>query len=170
MNRWLATLAPLCIAIAAPAVAQNAADEAALRRIAQSFGEAWGRHDARALTASMSEAAIFVTAGGRRLEGRGNIENYHARLFRGSASQSTNATLNVTLRFLRPDVALVERWWQIDKDRYSDRSPRPQRTGLMTMVAERRNGGWLVTSVQSINVSAPGRAVERCACPATGAE
>jgi uncharacterized protein (TIGR02246 family) len=164
MKSWLYALPAVCAVAALPAAAQTPADTAALTQIAVGFGNAWDRHDARALVENMAEDAVFVTAGARRLAGRAAIEGYHGRLFRGSASQSRNGTTNVNVRFVRPDVAMVERQWRIEGDRYSNGSPRLPRTGLMTMVAERRNARWAIAWVQNSNLSAPPRPQVPCAC------
>ncbi len=164
MKSWLHALPAVCAVAALPAAAQTPADTTALRQIAVGFGNAWDRHDAQALVENMGEDAVFVTAGARRLVGRAAIESYHGRLFRGSASQSRNGTTNVNVRFLRPDVAIVERQWRIDGDRFSDGSPRLPRAGFMTMVAERRNARWAITSVQNTNVSAEAPPQVPCAC------
>ena len=55
------------------------------------------------------------------------------------------------MRFLRPDVAVVRHSWMAQGDRNVDGTARPQRFGLMTMVAEKRNGIWLVAAVQNTN-------------------
>ncbi len=166
MRDWIVPLACISVAAASPALGQTHTDELALRRLAEGFGEAWGRYDARALAAQMADNIVMVTAGGRRLEGRTNIENYHGRLFRGSARGSTNTTTNVRVRFLRPDTGLVERSWRIDGDRYSDGRARASRTGLTTMVAERRSGVWQIVSAHTSNIAGV-RTTAPCNCPAT---
>lgn len=55
------------------------------------------------------------------------------------------------MQFVRPDVAVVRHSWTAQGDKNVDGSARPQRFGLMTMVADKRNGVWLVVAVQNTN-------------------
>ena len=49
-----------------------------------------------------------------------------------------------TARFLWPDMAVVDWSWKIEGDRNIDGTMRQPRCGMMTMVAEKRNGTRLV--------------------------
>ncbi len=59
--------------------------------------------------------------------------------------------LETAVRFLHPGLAVVHWSWAIQGDKNPDGSPRPQRFGLMTMVAEKRKGRWLVVAAQNTN-------------------
>jgi uncharacterized protein (TIGR02246 family) len=80
-----------------------------------------------------------------------DFETYHARLLSGRFKDSTNTPLETVVRFLRPNLAIVHWSWSIQGDKNPDGSPRPPRFGLMTMVAEKRNGKWLVVAAQNSN-------------------
>jgi hypothetical protein len=54
----------------------------------------------------------------------------------------------------KPDEAALRdlcRSWSAKGDLNFDGSARAQRFGLMTMVAEKQNGTWLVSAVQNVN-------------------
>ena len=56
------------------------------------------------------------------------------------------------MRFLRPEMAVVHWSWKIEGDRNMDGTLRQEpRYGMMTMVAEKRNGTWLVVVAQNTN-------------------
>jgi len=131
--------------------AQTKQDEAAVRRLPQAFSEAFNRHDGHALAAIMADDVDFVTVGLTWLRGRADFEKYHTRLMVGRFKDITHTILETRVRFIRPDVAVVHHSWTIQGDRSVDGSLRPQRFGLMTMVAEKRNGTWLVAAVQNVN-------------------
>jgi hypothetical protein len=59
--------------------------------------------------------------------------------------------LETAVRFIRPDLALIHWSWRIQGDKNADGSPRPPRFGLMTMLAEKRKGTWLVVVEQNTN-------------------
>jgi ketosteroid isomerase-like protein len=59
--------------------------------------------------------------------------------------------LQTEVRFLQPDMAVVHWSWKIEGDRNFDGTPRQQRFGLMTMVAQKRSGAWQVVVAQNTN-------------------
>lgn len=64
------------------------------------------------------------------------------------------------VRFIRPDLALIHWSWTIQGDKNADGSMRPQRFGLMTMLAEKHNGSWLVAAAQNTNAGSAGGSPE----------
>ena len=79
-----------------------------------------------------------------------NEDEFHTRLLSGRFKDSTNTSLQTTVRFLRPDMAVVHWSWKIEGGRNMDGTLRQEpRYGMMTMVAEKRNGTWLVVVAQN---------------------
>lgn len=140
--------------IAPPVAAQSKADENALRQLPIAFGAAWAKQDGRALASIMSEDVDFVTVGATWFRGRRDFEVYHTRLLNGRFNGSTNTPLQISVRFLRRDFATVRWSWAIEGDKNPDGSMRPKRFGLMTMLAEKRKGRWLVAAAQNTNAAA----------------
>jgi uncharacterized protein (TIGR02246 family) len=132
--------------------AQNKADEEAVRKLPQAFCEAWAKHDGHELAKIMADDVDFVTVATTYLHGRADFEKFHTRLLSGRFKDSTNTVLQTTVRFLHHDMAVVHWSWKIEGDRNMDGALRQQpRFGMMTMVAERRNGRWLVVVAQNTN-------------------
>jgi uncharacterized protein (TIGR02246 family) len=131
--------------------AQTAQDEEALRRLPRMFCDAWAKHDGHELAKIMAEDVDFVNVGAVWLRGRADFETYHTRLLSGRFKDSTNAVLETSVRFIQPDIAAVHWSWKIAGDRNPDGSARPERFGLMTMIAEKRKGTWLVVAAQNTN-------------------
>jgi uncharacterized protein (TIGR02246 family) len=143
------TAAPL------PAGAQTKADKEAVRRLPQAFSNAWARHDGHELAKIMADDVDFVTVGATWLHGRADFEKYHTRLLSGRFKDSTITPLQTAVRFLRPDIAVIHWSWRIAGDKNPDGSARKTRYGMMTMVAEKSAGAWLVLVSQNDN-SFPG--------------
>ena len=141
------------------AAAQTLADRRELEALPTKFSLAWAHHDGHELAAIMSENVDFVTVGATWFQGRPNFELYHTRLLNGRFSHSTITPLQRRIRSIRPDLAVVHWSWRIEGDRNFDGSPRPPRVGLMTMLAEKRSGRWLVIVSQNSN-GTPGHAPE----------
>ncbi len=132
--------------------AQTKTDEEALRKLPQAFCNAWAKHDGRELAKIMADDVDFVTVATGYLHGRADFEKFHMRLLAGRFKESTITPLQTTLRFLRPDMAVIHWSWKIEGDRNMDGTPRQQpRYGLMTMVAEKQSVTWLVVVAQNTN-------------------
>jgi uncharacterized protein (TIGR02246 family) len=136
---------------ATAAQAQSKADEDAVGKLPQEFCEAWAKHDGHALAKIMAEDVDFVTVATTYLHGRADFETFHVRLLSGRFKDSTMTALRTTTRFLRPDMAVVHWSWKIEGDRNTDGTPRQPRFGMMTLVAEKKIGNWLVIVGQNTN-------------------
>jgi uncharacterized protein (TIGR02246 family) len=142
-----------------PIGAQTNLDEDAVRKLPQAFSDAWNKHDGHELASIIADDVDFVTVGATWIHGRADFEKYHTRLLSARFSGSTITPLQTAVRFLRPDIAVVHWSWKIEGDRNPDGTARRPRYGMMTMVAEKRNGTWLVVASQNDN-SFPGVAPE----------
>ena len=136
---------------ATAAHAQSKADEDAVGKLPQEFCDAWAKHDGYALAQIMAEDVDFVTVATTYLHGRADFETFHVRLLSGRFKDSTMTVLKTTTRFLRPDMAVVHWSWKIEGDRNADGTPRQPRFGMMTLVAEKKVGNWLVIVGQNTN-------------------
>ena len=130
--------------------AQNKTEEAAVRSVPQAFAAAWAKHDGHELAKIMSEDADFVNVGGDWLHGEGRFR---------AISQSVafwtfrvdDTPLELAVRFLRPNLAVLHWSWRIQGDRNEDLTPRKPRFGLFTMIVEKQSGEWLVVVAQNTN-------------------
>ena len=141
----------LLLLLATTSGAQSKADEEAVRNLPRAFCEAWAKHDGHQLAKIMAEDVDFVTVATTYLHGRSDFEKFHVRLLSGRFKESVNTPLQTTVRFLRPDMAVVHWSWKIEGDKNPDGTPRQPRYGMMTMVAEKRSGTWLVVVAQNTN-------------------
>jgi uncharacterized protein (TIGR02246 family) len=152
VNVKLVLASMLCLlSLGTAAQAQTKDDEAALQRLPEAFRDAFNTHDGQALAAIMADDVDFVTVGLTWFQGRPDFEKYHTRLLRGRFKEISYAILQTHVRFIRPDVAVVRHSWTVKGDKNVDGSDRPQRFGMMTMVAEKRGGTWLVAAAQNVN-------------------
>jgi len=149
-HRFVALLS-LFVTVILPANAQTKADEEAVRKLPQAFRDAWAKHDGHELAKMMADDVDFVTVATTYLHGRSDFEKFHVRLLSGRFKDSTITLLQSTVRFLRPDMAVVHWSWKIEGDKNPDGTSRQPRYGLMTLVAEKRGGNWLVVVGQNTN-------------------
>jgi uncharacterized protein (TIGR02246 family) len=155
MKSLLLAFFTLFVAATLPVGAQTKPDEEAVRKLPQAFADAWAKHDGHELAKIMADDVDFVTVGATWLHGRPDFEKYHVRLLSGRFSESTITPLQTAVRFLRPDIAVIHWSWTLAGDKNPDGTARQRRYGMMTMVAEKRNGAWLVVASQNDN-SFPG--------------
>ena len=149
MKHFLCGLLVFLFAVGAKA--QTKADEQAVQKLPQAFCDAWAKHDGHQLAEIMAEDVDFVTVAAVYLDGRADFEKLHTRLLSGRFKEATNTLVETTVRFLRPDMAAVHWSWKIAGDKNADGSARQPRYGLMVMVAEKRNGAWVVVVAQNTN-------------------
>jgi uncharacterized protein (TIGR02246 family) len=124
-------------------------DEEAVRRLPQAFCAAFNNHDGHELAKIMADDVDFVTVGAYWLHGRPDFEKYHTRMLRGRFAKGKMEPLRIAVRFLRPDIAIIHWSWTGLGDINIDGTARVRRYGMMTMVAEKRNGMWLVAASQN---------------------
>jgi len=151
MRHFSIMLLALFAVVILPVDAQTKADEEAVGKLPQAFSDAWAKHDGHELAKLMADDVDFVTVATTYLHGQSDFEKFHVRLLSGRFKDSSLTPLQTTVRFLRPDMAVVHWSWKIDGDRNPDGTPRQPRYGMMTLVAEKRGGNWLVVVGQNTN-------------------
>ena len=88
--------------------AQSPEDTAAIQAIIQSQADAWNRGDAEAFAAHYAEDGSFTNVIGRQLYGRQAFIKQHALILSTIYKGSHNSFSIGKLKFLRPDVAVVD--------------------------------------------------------------
>jgi uncharacterized protein (TIGR02246 family) len=155
MTRFVFAAIAILLATTSAVRAQAKLDEEAVHNLPQDFCEAFNKHDGHQLAQIMADDIDFVTVGATWLHGKSDFEKYHTRLLSGRFHGITMEPLQVAVRFLRPDIAIVHWSWTGAGDKNPDGTALQRRYGMMTMVAEKRTGSWLVVASQNDN-SFPG--------------
>ena len=118
------------------------------------WGQAWNRHDMKAMAALFTEDADFINVAGHHWKGRQEIEAKHTeRLVQ--FNDSTWTTRAATVTFLKPDVALVHVSWGLKGDTDPDGAVRKPREGVFTWVALKLDGRWQIRAGQNTNANFP---------------
>jgi uncharacterized protein (TIGR02246 family) len=84
------------------------ADEAEIQELLGELTDAWNRGDTGAFGARYRSEATFTNVNGGFYVGRDEFNLRHAEVFRGVFRGTTLALTVRKLRFLRPDVAIVD--------------------------------------------------------------
>jgi uncharacterized protein (TIGR02246 family) len=123
------------------------ADEAAIRDLFRKVLDDWGRGDGYAYGSRFTEDADYVAFEGTHTRGREEISSSHQELFDKWLKGTRLVGRVESVRFLSPDVALVHATGSTvfpGEDR-----PRPSRDSIQTLVAVKREGGWIFTAFQN---------------------
>jgi uncharacterized protein (TIGR02246 family) len=91
-----------------PAQTTNSSDEAKILAIVQDQADAWNRGDADAFAARYADDGSFTNVIGQQLYGKKAFIAQHAQIFATIYKGSHNMFAVGKIKFLRPDVAVVD--------------------------------------------------------------
>lgn len=139
----------------APA-ATSASDEARIRGIIAEQVAAWNVGDAKAFSASFAEDGSFTNIRGTVFYGHHAFEDRHAEIFRTFFRGSNLAMSPTKIRFVRPDVAIVDVATELSALTGAPPGVKPAADGrIRTRLQEVfvKNGGeWRVESYHNVDV------------------
>jgi uncharacterized protein (TIGR02246 family) len=130
------------------------ADETGIRAIMQSQQNAWNKGDAKAFAAHAAEDCLFTNIIGAPFVGRQSFEERHAKIFSTIYAGSHLAIRIRTLKFVTPDVAIVEA--ELALNGYKSLPPgiRADSDGILYTELEEvftnRPGGWQMVSFHNV--------------------
>lgn len=131
-------------AIAQPA--GTAADEAAIRQVIAEMTEGFNRHDGEAASRMYQPNARLVTVRGEVMEGQAAIEQGLTSIFQTRARNATHRTVDLTIRFLRPDIALAHVTNELSGLVAPDGQSLPSHQELSLRVFIKEDGRWQVAA------------------------
>ena len=127
--------------------APSAADEAAIRALVQKCIEGWNKGSGEAFAAQFAEDSDFVVGNGTHLKGRKQNASNHQQIF-DTFFKGTRLWLQVkSVRFLRPDVALIHTLGKVLKPGESDASQEP--ATIQSWTVSKHGNEWLVDAFQN---------------------
>ena len=126
-------------------------DETAIRKLIQQIQDGWNAHDPKAAAAPFAIDADFVVVTGLHLKGRDEIERGFAfRLSQPDYKASKNTITVKSIRFLRPDVAIVHTTFDIE---YSEGGEIKRDHAIETAVVTKARGRWSIIAFQNTVVA-----------------
>ncbi|HEX8568130.1 MAG TPA: SgcJ/EcaC family oxidoreductase [Pyrinomonadaceae bacterium] len=127
-------------------------DDAALRQIVKDVETGWNAHDGKAFAAPFAPDADYVVVNGMYIKGRDIIEKGHIGIFTTIYKDSRNAATIKSVRFLRPDVAVVHVEWNLE---FSANGEAKKSRALNTMIMTKDNGKWSIAAFHNTPVIPP---------------
>jgi uncharacterized protein (TIGR02246 family) len=132
-----------------PAHAQGAAQKAdvdAITTLMARTTEAFNRHDAMAWAAFCTPDAQLVTVRGESMRGIGEIQKGLAAIFATRGRHATLKTLDVSVRLIRPDVAVVHVTNEMSGLPGPDGQALPPHRELSIRVLVKDQAAWRITA------------------------
>ena len=140
------------------------ADEQIIQEIVQHLETSWNRYDSVSFAAVFAEDANFIHIFGGQLDGRPAIEAAHRNIFetiyRGSHA---NFALR-SIRFLRPDVAVVFARANV---KFKEGNQALEIETRPTLIVLKERGNWQIVAFQNTRVSEVSAAAQAAARRAT---
>lgn len=129
-------------------------DEQGIRKVLTAFVEAWNKHDAKAFSMVFAEDADFTNVRGTSATGRAEIEKFHTPLFATRFKDTNQKMTRTRIRFIKPDVASVDAWWEMTGAKGPEGQDIPMRKGLLHFVMTREADQWFITVMHNMDLPA----------------
>ena len=141
---FIVAFVSVCVPVSKGQAAQNSsADEAAIRQVVKQVEDAWNAHDGKAFAAPFATDADYVVVNGMMLKGREAIEAGHTQIFTTIYKESHNVGTVKSIRFLRPDVAIVHVEWNLE---FKAGGEARKGHAMNTMVMAKEGGKWSIAA------------------------
>jgi uncharacterized protein (TIGR02246 family) len=139
-----------------PTKASATVEEAELRTYLLEIIERFNRHEVRPATSpGFTPDADFVNVEGRWMRGADEIRRVHSAAAKEWLKDAHIKLIELEIRFLRPDVAIVHQLHEITGSRRPDGTSLPPHQQISTRVLIREGGGWVTTAFQNNIVVSP---------------
>ena len=141
MKYLMISLVGVCLLLTSvPAMADQAADEAAIRKLIEQDNEAFNKHDAKAMAVAC--AKNYESWNGKR-KGPAAFEKMMAEYFANQKDVQAKELEVIGIIFLTPDVAIYKSRKQYTNRLDADGKPLPTGKILAASVFVKENGKWL---------------------------
>ena len=127
-------------------------NEEPILKVLSDFTDAWNKKDAKAFASIFSEDADFTNVIGKSAHGRNEIEKFHEPGFKTKWKTSYQKITKSKVRFIKPDVAAVDAWWELSGLKNADGQDMPQRKGLLNLIMTRNGDTWLITVMHNMDL------------------
>ena len=130
----------------------NSIDEMGIKKVLADQVEAWNRRDAKAFSMAFAEDADFTNVVGASAHGRAEVEKFHAPMFATIFKDSNLKMTKTKIRFIKPDVAAVDAWWEMTGAKTREGKEIPLRKGLLNFVMTKEGGRWFITVMHNMDL------------------
>jgi len=122
------------------------AQEEAIKALMLQTTDAFNKHDAKAWAQFCTPDAQLVTVRGESMKGIAEIEKGLAAIFDTRGRRATLKTLDISVRLIRPDVAIVHLINEMSGVTSVEGQPQPPHRELSIRVLVNERGVWRITA------------------------
>jgi uncharacterized protein (TIGR02246 family) len=126
------------------------ADLSAIKQVVAGYSEAFNHHDARATASLFAEDADFTNMRGANRRGQKEIEQIFVSLYAGILKNAHRTDTVKSIRFLTPEIAVMDDLWEMTGSKAADGSENPTRKGLFDWVLTKVNGQWSIAVLHEV--------------------
>lgn len=119
-------------------------DEDMLREMQKTFDAAWSAGDAKTMAALWAADGDSIGPDGSVASGRAEIENGFAEILVGMYKGTTMSGGATSIRFIQPDVALVDGTFEISGIKGADGKDMPNEKGMFTDIVVKQGDQWQI--------------------------
>jgi uncharacterized protein (TIGR02246 family) len=123
-----------------------------IQKVLVAFINAWNIHDAHAFSMVFSEDADFTNVRGMGAHGRAEVEKFHEKPFATWFKESNQKITANKVRFIKPDVAAVDAWWEMTGAKTQDGMDIPLRKGLLNFIMTMNDDNWSITIMHNMDL------------------
>jgi len=128
-------------------------DEAAIRKVIVEMTDGFNNHDGKAAARMYTGDARFVSVRGDMMTGQAAIEKGLSAILTSRAKNAAQRTMDVTVRFIRPDVALANVTNELSGLVAPDGHALPSHQELSLRVFVRDAGIWQIAAFHNTMVA-----------------
>ncbi len=125
-------------------------DEGAIQAILQQIEAAWNAYDSVSIAALFAEDANFIQIFGGQLDGRTAIEAAHRVIFNTIYRGSHASFMLRSIRFLRPDVAIVFARAHV---KFKENNETREIETRPTLIVVKEQAKWQIVAFQNTKIS-----------------
>jgi uncharacterized protein (TIGR02246 family) len=121
--------------------------------VIHALSESWNRHDMKAYGAQFAKDADFVNVIGMHWRGQAEIEARHVAVHRTIFRNSKLRTLEHSVRFLAPGIAVAHVLWEMTGHEAVPGMNMPEvRLGILTLVLQEEGDRWTIAASQNTDI------------------
>jgi uncharacterized protein (TIGR02246 family) len=134
------------------AASDRATDEKAIRQVLKDYETIWNKHDMSTFGNLFTDDAEWVNVVGHVWRGKADIRKAHQLVHETNFKNRNMQLDNMTVRFIRPDVAVSIVRWTLDGFEAPDGRHFPKGPNVATLVFVNQDGRWLISSGENVTV------------------
>jgi len=126
-------------------------DIESLKDLTGKWEKYWNTHNMDSMGTLLTDDVDFVNVAGRWLKGKQETVEYHKGRHKVVFKESIWITDSVSIKYVKPDLAIMHIVWGITGDVNPDGTARKPRHGIFSWVVTKNDNRWSILAVHNVN-------------------